>query len=1040
VIDWIVSFALRKRLVAAMICVFAGVYGYYSWTELAIEAYPDVADTAAQVVTQAPGLAAEEVEQQVTIPLERQLNGTPGITMMRSRSTFGLSLITLVFRDGIDDYWGRQRITERIQGVTLPPNLTPGLDPVSSPTGQILYYVLRSGTKNLRELSELEQWTVIPTLKQVPGVADVSNFGGLTTQYELELDPQQLMRFNISLNTITGAISANNANAGGSVLNRGELGYVIRGIGLIQTLEDLGNIVVTQHNGTPILVRDLGKLKLSNLERHGIVGMDNMNDVVEGTVLLLRHDNPSQVLKGVHAKIDELNARLRADDVQIVPYLDRTTLVNATVDKVRTTILTGIGLVLIVLIMFLGSPRSALIVGVTIPFALVVTFILMHHTGISANLLSLGAIDFGIIVDGAIVMTEAILRRREAKPDAPLTEADARDAARQVAGPIFFATLIIVTTYLPLFAFDRIEAKLFYPMAYAVGYAQLGALAFALLVVPGLAYAAYRRPRRTFHNPVLGWLENGYRRTLHGSLRRPVIAYVLAAGAAIAVVGLGATVWREFLPELDEGAIWLHAEMPPGITLQKATDMLADLRRALKEFPEVSYVVSHIGRNDDGTDPWTPSHMEAAVGLTPYSTWPAGETKHDLINRMSARLDKLPGFEIAFSQPILDSVLDYVFDPHSSLAVKVFGDDFNELRRIGNDIVGVLNTIPGVTDAAIDQYTPLPQISIKVDRAATARYGINVADVVNLISTGIGGAAVSTVFIGDRRYDVTVRFPAADRGSPDAIKNLVLTSSDGALIPLAQVADVKLQTGESMINREMNHRYLLVKLNYHDRDALSVVADVNKAIAQRVKFDPRQYHLEWGGQLEGQERAEARFRIIIGMVLAAMMVLLYAEFGLLRQVFLILGVVPLATLGGLVALQATGTTLNVASGVGFIALFGVAVMNGVIMVANLNRMREHGMPLIDAVLAGAGERLRPVLMTASVATVGMLPAALATGVGSDVQRNLATVVAGGLIPATLLTLFIVPTLYYVLERWAARRAATSEAVEGPLSPEGRGLG
>ncbi|HEY1544569.1 MAG TPA: CusA/CzcA family heavy metal efflux RND transporter [Xanthobacteraceae bacterium] len=1027
-IDWIVGFALRKRLVAAMICVFAGVYGYYSWTQLAIEAYPDIADTAVQVVTQAPGLAAEEVEQQVTIPLERELNGTPGLTMMRSRSTFGLSLIALVFRDGIDDYWARQRITERIEGVTLPPGLTPGLDPVSSPTGQILYYVLQSTTKNLRQLSEIQQWTVIPTLKQVPGVADVSNFGGLTTQYQLELDPHQLMRFNISLNNVTSAISANNANAGGSVLNRGELGYVIRGIGLIQTLDDLGNIVVTQHNGTPILVRDLGKLKLSNLERHGIVGKDNLNDVVEGTVLLLRHENPSRVLEGVHAKIADLNARLKADDVQIVPYLDRTTLVNATVDKVRTTVLTGIGLVLIVLILFLGSPRAAQIVGVTIPFALVVTFILMHHTGISANLLSLSAIDFGIIVDGAIVMTEAILRRREAKAGQPLTEADAREAARQVARPIFFATAIIITTYLPLFAFDRIEAKLFYPMAYAVGYAQFAALAFALLVVPGLAYVAYRRPRRIFHNPVLVWLDSGYRRTLYSSLRRPAIAYVLAASAAVAVIGLGATVWREFLPELDEGDLFLHTSLTPGVSLKKSSEMVAELRAAVREFPEVAYIVTHIGRNDDGTDPWTPAHMEAVVGLTPYSTWPAGETKQDLIRRMADRLGQLPGFEIAFSQPILDSVLDHVFEPHSSLAVKVFGDDFNELRRIGGDIIKVLDGVPGVTDAAIDEYTPLPQISIKVDRAATARYGINVADVVNLISTGIGGAAVSTVFIGDRRYDVTVRFPAADRNSPDAIKNLVLTSSDGALIPLSQVADVRLQTGESMINREMNHRYLLVKLNYHDRDPLSVVAEVNKLIAQKVKFDPRLYRIEWGGQLEGEQRAEARFKLIIGMVLAAMMVLLYAEFGLLRQVFLIIGVVPLATLGGLIALQVAGATLNVASGVGFIALFGVAVMNGVIMVANLNRMREQGMPLIDAVLAGAGERLRPVLMTASVATVGMLPAALATGVGSDVQRNLATVVAGGLIPATLLTLFIVPTLYFVLERWAERRAPEAEPV------------
>jgi cobalt-zinc-cadmium resistance protein CzcA len=1030
VIDWLVSFALQKRLVVAMICVFAAIYGYYSWTQLAIEAYPDVADTASQVVTQAPGLAAEEVEQQVTIPLERELNGTPGLAMMRSRSTFGLSLITLVFRDGIEDYWSRQRITERIQNATLPPGLTPGLDPLSSPTGQILYYTLVSDTKNLRELSEIEQWTVIPTLKQVPGVADVSNFGGVTTQFQLELDPQQLMRFNLSLKNITDAISANSTNAGGSVLSRGELGYVIRGVGVVQTLDDLGNIVVAQHNGTPIFVRDLGKLKLSNQERHGIVGMDDRNDAVEGTVLLLRGENPSRVLDGVHAKVAELNQRLKADNVQIVPYLDRSTLVDDTISKVSHTVFQGIGLVLIVLILFLGSPRAALIVGITIPFAMMVAFILMSHTKVSANLLSLGAIDFGIIVDGAIVMTEAILRRREAKPNEPLTEADAREAARQVGRPIFFATVIIITTYLPLFAFQRIEAKLFYPMAYAVGYAQFGALLFALMVIPGLAYLAFRKQRRVFRNPVTERIEVGYRRALQGSLRRPGIAYVLSIGAAIAVIVLGATVWREFLPELDEGSVWLHAELPPGISLQKATDMVAELRRVVNKFPEVSYVVSHTGRNDDGTDPWTPSHMEAAVGLTPYNTWPAGETKQDLIRRMTARLEQLPGFEIAFSQPIIDSVLDKVFDPHSELAIKVFGDDFNELRRIGKDIVGLLNTIPGVDDAAIDQYTPLPQIAIKVDRAATARYGINVADIAALISTGIGGAAVSQVFIGERHYDVTVRFPPDARNSPDAIKNLVLTSSDGALIPLSEVAEIRVQTGESMINREMNHRYLLVKLNYHDRDPNSVVSQVTKAIAAKISFDRQKYHIEWGGQFEGQQRAEARFKLIFGLVLAAIMVLLYAEFGLLRQVFLIVAVVPLATLGGLIALHVTGTTLNVASGVGFVALFGVAVMNGVIMVANLNRVREQGGTLFEAVLVGAGERLRPVLMTASVATVGMLPAALATGVGSDVQRSLATVVAGGLIPATFLTLFIIPTVYFAIERRAARRLPQGAAAAG----------
>jgi cobalt-zinc-cadmium resistance protein CzcA len=659
----------------------------------------------------------------------------------------------------------------------------------------------------------------------------------------------------------------------------------------------------------------------------------------------------------------------------------------------------------------------------------VTVFVLMNLFKIPANLLSLGAIDFGIIVDAAIVVTDAILRRREAKPDERLTEDDARAAAHQVARPIFFATLIIITAYLPLFAFQRIEAKLFYPMVYAVGFAQFGALLLALSLVPGLAYLAYRKPRRVFRNYVLEWIEAGYRRALQGSLHRPGIAYLMAAVAAVTVVGLAATVSREFLPELDEGGLFLHGEMVGGISLAKASQMDADLRKSVLEFPEVSTIVNHIGRNDDGTDPNTPSHMEALIVLHPYDTWPAGETKDDLIRRMRARLAELPGYELAFSQPILDSIKDKIFEPHSQLAAKIFGDDFNELRRIGKDVAEVLKATPGAAEVLVDDRPPLPQITVTVDREAAARYGINVADITDLIQTGIGGGAVSQVFIGERRYDTTVRFPEAVRSSPEAIGRLLLTSSGGALVPLSQVARIKLQQGESTINRDMNRRYLMVKLDSSGRSLPALLADAKRAVAEKVSFDPRRYRIEWVGHFEDEQRAEARFGLILGLILGLMMVLLYAEFGSLRQVALILGVVPLATLGGLIALHVTDVTLNVASGVGFIALFGVAVMNGVIMVANLNRVRGLGIPLVEAVVTGAVERLRPVLMTATVATFGMLPAALATGVGSDVQRSLGTVVAGGLVVATLMTLFLLPTFYFVIERLVAR-FAEARAPEG----------
>jgi cobalt-zinc-cadmium resistance protein CzcA len=710
----------------------------------------------------------------------------------------------------------------------------------------------------------------------------------------------------------------------------------------------------------------------------------------------------------------------------MVPYMDRTELVNATITQVSHTVVQGIALVIIVLILFLGSPRSALIVAVTIPFAMCVAFTLMHFTGISANLLSLGAIDFGIIVDGAVVMTEAILRRREANMNQPLTEADVRAAALQVARPIFFATLIIICAYIPLFALQRVEAKLFTPMAYAVGFAQLGALVFALALTPGLAYLAYRRPRRVFRNPVLTWLEARYRRALEGSLQRPRIAYGMAAVAAAAIVWLGSTITREFLPQLDEGTVRLHVNVPAGMSMAAASEMAADMRKVVREFPEVTHIVTHLGHNDDGTDPWTPSHFEADVGLRPRATWSGERTMPDLIRRMHARFREMPGFEIHVTQPIIDNVADRLFNVHSQLVVRIFGPDFNEMRRIGQQVIEVLQNVPGASEVGfdVDQEPPVPQLTIKVDRAAAARYGINVADISDLIQTGIGGGAVSQIYIGDRRYDTSVRFPESTRSSREAIGNLLLTSSSGAYVPLAQVANIQLQLGESTITRWMNERNITLKLNHEGRNLPAFLAQAKRAIAEKVSLDPN-YRIEWGGDFENQQRAEARFALILALILGLMIVLLYAEFGAVRQSLLVLGVVPLATLGGLAALYFTDNTLNVASGVGFVALFGVAVMNGVIMVANLNRMRDLGMPLAEAVVAGASERLRPVLMTAAIATVGMLPAAMALGVGSDVQRNVGTVVAGGLIPATLLTLFIVPTLYYVIEQRILRRVAAS---------------
>jgi heavy metal efflux system protein len=1030
-IDQFVALCFRKRLVVRLIAIMAAIVGVYAWSQLAIDAYPLLSPVGVQVTAQVPGLAAEEIEQQITIPLERGLNGTPGLTSMRSISTFALSQINLLFRDGAEDYWERQRVRDRIGDITLPAGVQTSLDPVTAPELEIYRYTLESDTKNLMELSEIQRWIVQPALRQVQGVADDDNFGGFTRQFRLDLDPTELLRYGVGINDVINAINNNTANAGGGRVPRGDQSFIVRGVGLVRTLDDLGNVVVTQTNSVPVLIRDLGTLSYAHQEPEGILGLNANPATIEGIVTALKYANVSEVIAGIHAKVEELRKQLEPQDVHIVPVLDRSDLVAATVSKIGSTLLEGIGLVIVVLMLFLGSPRSALVVAVTIPLAVVSIFVLMNATHMSASMLSLGALDFGVIVDGAIVVTENILRRRESKPTEELTEEDVRSATSQVARPIFFATLIIITAYFPLFTLQRGEAALFTPMAYTVGYALFGALLCTLALVPGLAYLAFRKPRRPFRNKPLEELGRAYRVTLGRLLDRPILSY-LATGLAFVAVGvLGTVVGRDYLPDLDEGSLWLQVQMPSGLSIEAASEMASELRRAAREFPEVRYIMTQLGREDAAVDAWTFSHIEAPIGLTPYDTWPKGETKADLVRKLNARLRELPGFNVGINQPISDMVFDAIGGAHSALVIRVIGDDFSEDRRIAGEIVDILRNTRGTAEASIFQEPPLPQIAIETDRAAAARYGINISDITNLIQTGVGGAAVTQVYVGDRTYDLTVRFPLSARLDPDALGNLPLTSSTGARVPLSQVATITQRNGEGTITRENNHRNLTVRIDLADRDMGSYLVEVKDRIAQTVHFDESKYHLEFGGQFENQERAQRRFTLILGLVLGVMLLLLYTEFGRLRQALLILGILPLATLGGLIALFVTGETLNVATAVGFIALFGVAVQNGIIMVANLNRVRESGVSLRNAVISGASERFRPVLMTATVATIGMLPAALATGVGSDVQRGVATVVIGGLILATLLTLFVVPSFYYSLEKIAERWLPEGHSAASP---------
>ncbi|OJV74695.1 MAG: hypothetical protein BGO34_00185 [Bacteroidia bacterium 44-10] len=1010
---------IQRRWLMLSIFIILSAIGIYAWRQLAIDAYPDIADVSVGVATQVPGLAVTEIEQQITIPLERELNGIPRLKIMRSKNFFGLSKITLVFEDGTDEYWARQRVLERINDIDLPFDAQPGLDPLTSPTGEIYRYVVK-GNRSLRELTELNHWVIIPRLRQIHGIADVSNFGGITTQFQIEIDPNMLTKYNLSLGEVTESIERNNSNAGGSTFTRGDLSYVVRGVGLVQDLQDMGNIVVKTVSGAPVYLKDLGELKYGNLERKGIMGYVDeeidYEDGVQGMVQLLRYQNPSWVLEEIHRAVDDLNDNILPKDVKIHTFYDRTELVDATLHTISHTLSFGILLVIGVLIIFLGSPKGALLATITIPVSLLIAFILMLLTDIPANLLSLGAIDFGIIVDGTIVMMETILKKREDNPDMELEESSIAKRAAEVAKPILFATLIIIVAYLPLFAFDRVERKLFTPMAFTLCFALLGALASAMILIPGLAFSVYRKPQKVYHNRWLERLTEIYKQQTTKVIAAPKRLIAPIAVVLAAVVSLSIFVGKDFLPALDEGSIWIQVQLPPGMSLEKSSEMATVLRDKLKHFDEVTYVMTQTGRDDEGVCPFSFSHIEVMIGLTPYKTWKNGRKKSDLIDDMAAVIATMPGYGVGFSQPIIDMVMDQIAGAHSDLAIKVYGEDLTESRRIAEHIVEVIEKVDGVADVGIMEEPFLPQLQIVADRDRIAQYGLNVSDVAELIEVAIGGKAISQVFIDSRVYDVICRYNEASRDTPEKIGELMLTSASGVRVPLSTVAEVKTTTGPSMISREMNQRFTTVRMNLRGRDLTSFVKEARSSIEKEVQYDHTQFHLHWAGQLENQHRAFGRLAVIMPITLAVMFLLLFFAFGKFRQAGLLIGMLPLAVFGGMLALVVRGMSFNVSSAVGFIALFGVFIQNGVIMISHINILRKKGVELKEAVISGASHRLRPVLMTATVAVLGLLPASLSTGIGSDVQRPLATVIVYGLLFGTILILYILPALYYIMEK------------------------
>ena len=1020
----LLRYALRQRFITVLVGLTLVGVGLWAFAQLKIEAYPDISDTQVVVITQYDGRAAEEVEQQVTVPIERALNSAPNVIARRSRTIFGLSVVELTFDYGTNDYFARQVVLEKLRDANLPDGVTPGLGPLSTPIGELYRYTLSGGGLDSRRLRELQDWIVEPRFLQVPGVADVTPFGGLVKRYQIQIEPLALAKYNLSIAQIAESIRANNSNAGGAMLDNQQQSMVIRGVGLIQNSADIESIVVAETKGVPVFVKDIGRVDITSAPPTGIFGVGTQSGGVEGIVLMRRGENPSEVLKAIKTAVDDLNDSRLPDGVKIVPIYDRTDLVNNTLTTVSKTLLEGLLIVVIVLFLFLGSARAALLTAVTIPLSLLFAFICMHFAGIPANLLSLGALDFGIIVDATLIMVEHMLHSLHERQHEPGFIADGgvlsaiRDAALEVERPIFFSLLIIISAYIPLFTLERVERKLFTPMAFTVCFALLGSMLLALTLIPVLGTYLFRNGAKSWENPVLPWLAVRYKSILNRALRRPLIVCAISGGVVVAAFGLAGALGIEFLPNLDEGVIWIRANLPPGISLEKSAQIAVQIRKVIAEYPEVKLVSSQTGRNDSGTDPYGPNRSEFFLSLTPYDTWPAGIDKAKLIEMLSKKLnEQIPGAAFSFTQPIVDNVTESVTGSSADLAVIVRGPDLAILRQNAQRILEVIRGVPGAADTAIEQEADQAQLRLRIDRQAVARYGINVRDVQDQIEMAIGGRTVGTMFEGERRFDITVRYVPEARTNITAIGNLLVPTREGGRVPLSQLAEIKVVNGASIIARRENQRQITVRTNIRGRDQGSFVVDAQQRFDQSIKL-PSGYEVAWGGQFENLQRAKKRLTVILPITIAIIFVLLFFMFGSPKYAGLVLMNVPFSLVGGILFLYIRQINLSVSAAVGFISLFGVAVMSGVLVIAEINRLRRSNPDLLvrEAIIQGSLGQLRPVLLMVVVALLGMVPAARASGIGSDVQRPLATVVVGGLLSTLFLTLFALPSMYALVAR------------------------
>lgn len=1014
------SYVLRHRpIVLALLGVFIFA-GVISFQRLPVEAYPDVTNVSFQIITLFPGHAAEEVERLVTIPIENAMNSIPKRASIRSISLFGLSQVTIVFEDGTDRAYVRNQAYQLLSTVTLPPGAQASLSPDSTPVGEIYRYTLQGPAGYpLVELRALEDWVVERKLRTVPGIVDVVGFGGPTKQYQVLIDPAKLKAYGISLKQVFDALANGNRNAGGSYIEHGPEMYIVRGLGFVRDTADIAAIAVDTRSGTPIRIRDLGEVTIGHQLRLGRVGKisqgrADQDDVVEGIVILRKGENALEVLKRVREKVATINQSYLPAGVRMVVHYDRTDLINRTLHTVRKNMVEGIGLVLLVLILFLGlgNYRSALVVAAVVPLSLLGAFTLLDLEGIPANLISMGAIDFGIIVDSAVVIVENLLRILQDKnrPARPLL-ATIVEAVRQMGRPILFSKIILLTAFIPLYTLQRVEGKIFRPMALTLTFALVTGTLLALTVVPALVSFAVKKGIGEHESWIVRWLYNWYRPLLEFALRArywvlgSAVFCLLVAGLILHFVG------SEFLPKLDEGSLWIRGYMPQTISPTEAADLVRDVRRILISFPEVKSVVSQLGRPDDGTDVNGFDVVECGAELIPRDRWKTAHNREELVEVMNRKLAAIPGMEFQFSQMIEDNVNEAVSGIKSELSIKIYGDAVEELQKLADQTVSVLKTIPGAADVGTDKLLGQPQIQIKMDRSAIARAGLSVSDVQSVVETAMGGAAATQVLEGERTFDLVVKLTPGAVSNLDAIRKIPVFGGNGERLTLQALASVELHPGFSRVFREENERRTAVKFSVRDRDLGSLIAEAKKRVAAEVKLPTTGYRMEWTGEFENQQRAVKRLSVIVPITLLAIFFLLFTAFDSASFAFLILLNVPFAAIGGVVALPLAGLNLSVSALVGFIALFGISIQNGVILVERIRELRRRGEEMLSAIRLGAMSRVRPVVMTALMAALGLLPAALSHAVGAETARPFAVVIIGGLISATVLTLLIVPILY-----------------------------